>query len=463
MEGVDYSWGRPDLATMYALGVRFVCRYLAPLSGKVLSPAERRALHGAGFSIILNWENEAKDMLGGYGLGATHATEALRQADELGAPIIVPIFFSVDFDAIPADYEPIARYLDGAASVLGRPRVGVYGKADVIDALVPRYATWGWQTYAWSAGRISRKAHLLQYRNNVSLAGATVDLDRSLREPFGAWEPGMVWYKASWIPTFFDALNAIAPNRDRGTDGTIGDPAHQGSSSGHNPDDTPGSKAEREDDDQRPEVRAADASNDLRSLITMQQVINAILAYPPDRNRLIYIIHDGLIWSANNGWKPVAYPGSDKHRTHVHLSGNPNSDLDGRPWQSILNLGADMEMNDPVPGVPGLTVGVFMRDVWTNLVVTRGLTVNATGVPMRHPDDRWAQPHLLTAQTAKLDALIVAFTTLATAITDAGGSVDTAAILAGVDERLAVLAAEQRDAVADLGEGGAAQVRADAP
>ncbi len=64
-----------------------------------------------------------------------------------------------------------------------------------------------------------------------------------------------------------------------------------------------------------------------------------------------------------------------------------------------------------------------------------------------------------TAERAVIDQL-------AAAITKGGGSVDTAAILAGVDERLAALAAAQtvevRDAVADLGEGGAAQVRLDA-
>jgi hypothetical protein len=56
--------------------------------------------------------------------------------------------------------------------------------------------------------------------------------------------------------------------------------------------------------------------------------------------------------------------------------------------------------------------------------------------------------------------------TLAGVINSGGGSVDTAGILAGLDERLAAFAEEQaaemRDAVADLGEGGAAQVRADA-
>ena len=78
-----------------------------------------------------------------------------------------------------------------------------------------------------------------------------------------------------------------------------------------------------------------------------------------------------------------------------------------------------------------------------------------------------------TAFSLILDQLtsvrVVALTTvierLAGALAGAGGSIDTAAILAGVDERLAELAeklaAEQRDAVADLGEGGAAQVRAD--
>lgn len=454
MEGVDYSWGRPDLATMWALGVRFVCRYLAPLSGKVLSPSERSALHAAGFSIVLNWENEAKDMLSGYGLGATHATEALRQAEELGAPITVPIFFSVDFDALPADLEPVARYLDGAASILGHGRVGVYGKADVIDALVPKYATYGWQTYAWSYGRMSRKAHLLQYRNNVSMAGATVDLDRSLQEPFGAWEPGMVWYKASWIPAFFSALDAIAPNRDRGTDGTIGDLAHSTGSSGHNPDDTPGVTAERQDDDTRPEVRAADAGMMLRSPITMQQVVDAILAYPPDRNRLIYIIYDGYIWSATNGWKRAPYTGSDKHRTHVHLSGNPNSDLDDRPWQSILNLGADMAfMDDPNAAELAWRVDAL----FAALPGTRGGTYAGKPGGVNQMFVR------LVALENKLDGLIAAFTVLATAITDAGGDVDVAVLMAQIDERLSILAAEQRDAVADLGEGGAAQVRADAP
>lgn len=70
----------------------------------------------------------------------------------------------------------------------------------------------------------------------------------------------------------------------------------------------------------------------------------------------------------------------------------------------------------------------------------------------------------LTALSTGLTALKAVIDQLAAVITKGGGTVDTAAILAGVDERLAHLAeaqtAEIRDAVADGLEGGSTQVRA---
>jgi hypothetical protein len=150
----------------------------------------------------------------------------------------------------------------------------------------------------------------------------------------------MVWHKAKWIDPFFAALNERFPERSRGTDGTIGDPDHQDSPSGHNPDDTPGSKPERTDADSKPEVRAADASSSLGDpRHGMQAVVDAIVRTPADRSRLIYIIFNGSIWRAAGGWRKELYGGSDKHRTHVHLSGHPDADDDGAPWTSILTLG----------------------------------------------------------------------------------------------------------------------------
>src|ERR1700755_3427557 len=94
MEGVDYSTARPNLDQLWAAGKRFVCRYLAYLpNNKVLQVNERSALHAKGFGIVLNWEQAAGDMLKGRAKGVEHATEALRQANALGAPASVPIYF----------------------------------------------------------------------------------------------------------------------------------------------------------------------------------------------------------------------------------------------------------------------------------------------------------------------------------------------------------------------------------
>jgi hypothetical protein len=72
-------------------------------------------------------------------------------------------------------------------------------------------------------------------------------------------------------------------------------------------------------------------------------------------------------------------------------------------------------------------------------------------------------PNGLAAAVVRTEGRVVALTALLEQVLQAGGgNVDVALVLAHVDEKLEALAAETRDAVADLGEGGAAQVRADA-
>jgi hypothetical protein len=266
----------------------------------------------------------------------------------------------------------------------------------------------------------------------------------------------MAWFKAAWIDPFFSALDTIAPNRDRRTDGTIGDLAHSTGTSGHNPDDTAGVKAERTDADTRPEVRAADAGIVLRTAITMQQVVDAILAYPPDRNRLIYIIFDGYVYSAGSGWARRKYTGADPHRTHVHLSGHPDADNDGRPWQSILSLTKEDDMSE------WTFVQQSDADQWKLSQGTAGYAGQARDTALAFT---WKAADTANAKLDALTAMVAAQTTiiqtLADAVNNAGGSVDTAAILEAMDAKLAQVMREQRDAVADLGEGGAAKVRAD--
>ncbi len=150
----------------------------------------------------------------------------------------------------------------------------------------------------------------------------------------------MAWTLTTSLAALRRDLNSAFPNRDKASDGTIGDAAHQASVSGHNPDDTAGSKSEYSDADAKQEVRAYDADNDLRDPrgVDFQQVIDAILATPADRVRLAYIIHRRKIWRKRNGWRRESYTGSSPHDEHGHFSGDPAFDEDASPWTSILRF-----------------------------------------------------------------------------------------------------------------------------
>jgi hypothetical protein len=155
------------------------------------------------------------------------------------------------------------------------------------------------------------------------------------------------WVKAAWINPLFAAFDTRFPNRTKGSDGTIGDPAHAAGVSGHNPDDTPGVTAERQDADNIPEVRAGDVTNDLRDPdgYTMWDCVQAVLHGPADElNCLIYMICDGYIWRADNGWRQEKYNGTDQHWGHGHFSGHPDADGKVVRWTSIINLGKDGDM-----------------------------------------------------------------------------------------------------------------------
>jgi len=185
--GFDYSWARPSASFLRSNGVQFVCRYLSWLpNGKVIQKAEYDFLMGLGIAVVLNWEYYADDMIRGanhYADGQVHAREAERQRKAMGAPA-APIYFSADFDAQPRHQGAINSYLDGVASVIGRDRVGIYASYYVVErTLAAGKATWAWQTYAWSYGNVSSRAHLYQYQNGV--LGGNYDRCRSLKDNFG--------------------------------------------------------------------------------------------------------------------------------------------------------------------------------------------------------------------------------------------------------------------------------------
>lgn len=190
--GVDYAWARPSMAALHRAGAKFVCRYLSnDTTGKNLTRAEADRLTEAGLWIVVVWETTASRALDGRAAGEKDAKRAAEQAAACGMPGDRPIFFAVDFDATGAQQDEIHAYLDGAAGVLGRERIGLYaGYGPMKRAYDAGKITYGWQTYAWSGGRWDARAGLQQYRNEVKLDGADVDYDRSLTADFGQWRVG---------------------------------------------------------------------------------------------------------------------------------------------------------------------------------------------------------------------------------------------------------------------------------
>jgi hypothetical protein len=193
-EGVDYAF--PVSATdLAAAGKHFAMRYVGPGSDqKHLHPSERDALWQAGLSLVLLAEGSSRDALLGNSMGVEHATSAAAGAKALGAPDTVPIYFAIDFDVTSVQWPTVADYLHGCASVIGLDRVGIYASIWGLKwAALGKTATWFFQAFApaWSGGTNGTAwpyAHVVQYRNNVALAGGTVDLCRTQVDVYGQWD-----------------------------------------------------------------------------------------------------------------------------------------------------------------------------------------------------------------------------------------------------------------------------------
>jgi hypothetical protein len=157
-----------------------------------------------------------------------------------------------------------------------------------------------------------------------------------------------------------DEFDVAFPNRERTSDGTIGDAAHQKEVSDHNPDDTPGVRVGGSDSDHVAEVHARDVTSALNAPgWTMARVTDIIRARHKSGAdaRLLYIICDRRIASVTSGWDWVAYSGSDPHQVHAHFSfrygsgnGPANPENDTRPWGIVAAVTAAREEDDMATG-----------------------------------------------------------------------------------------------------------------
>ena len=117
-------------------------------------------------------------------------------------------------------------------------------------------------------------------------------------------------------------INTKYPNRDKRSDGWIGDTAHNARKSDHNP-------------DKQGWVRAIDIDSDLvkgsskESWLLAEQI--KTIALKGDK-RISYVIHQHRIASPRQKWAWRVYKGANPHVSHIHISFDKSGDLNGKAF-----------------------------------------------------------------------------------------------------------------------------------
>lgn len=229
------------------------------------------------------------------------------------------------------------------------------------------------------------------------------------------------WYLNPALTRFRAAVDVAWPNRDRASDGTIGNEAHQATVSDHNPD--------------------PDGSVDAWDMDVDGVPVEHLKTVFQSHESALYWIHNDQIARRAGGWKREPYanyagPVRNRHERHVHWNTRQSHENSTAPWEV-----------DDMPTVD---------EIWAKQYRDR----------LKNPDGSETSTVGELLMAARVDAFRARAEAAAIRVALDGivsGDADTAAILAGMDERLAALrtqlGADTRDTVADGLEGGATAVR----
>lgn len=175
----------------------------------------------------------------------------------------------------------------------------------------------------------------------------------------------MSWTVAEPLRQLDREIDAAYPNRSTRSDGFIGDAAHRGRGSAHNP-------------DHNGIVRAGDWTSTDTAGRQIPGFGAEILEAAKKHPSALLVIHQGKIWSRNHGWRERKYSGSNPHSTHVHVSLLNNVEgsftakqladaaSSTRAWG--IGSGVDAPAPMPPPGLPstgaaGKTVAQMAAEV----------------------------------------------------------------------------------------------------
>jgi hypothetical protein len=152
------------------------------------------------------------------------------------------------------------------------------------------------------------------------------------------------WIVVPSLKKLLAEFNEVSPNRDKGSDGTIGDTSHQSSgTSDHLPDEDYSALRDK-DADKINEVHALDidSTGPWPDSGWFDRTVKKLIAEekrrwldPNDMCRLHYIIWNRYIYETENDFAARPYTGtSDPHTGHAHFSARyeTRAENDTRPW-----------------------------------------------------------------------------------------------------------------------------------
>jgi len=137
-------------------------------------------------------------------------------------------------------------------------------------------------------------------------------------------------------------IDAAAPGRSKKSDGFIGDTAHQGTVSDHNPETISGNPPRQ--------VDAADITHDPARGADMHRVAEALRASRDAR--ISYVIWTRRIFYGRGGplpWLWHSYTGKNPHASHLHISVRDDTHDQDHPWS--IGIGGTMALTPAQPEI----------------------------------------------------------------------------------------------------------------
>ncbi len=162
----------------------FVGRYVSQTAGKCVTPTEVALYHSSQHPLILVYEDNATDALGGVQVGAEKARVAIPVLESIAWPTSRPVHFAVDFSILSYQWPTVLACVQAFAKGIGRPEA-IYGDVNA--------CTWAGQApirYQWQWGQGVAPGRTIWQGQSSTLYGQPVDPDTALAPDYGQtpWE-----------------------------------------------------------------------------------------------------------------------------------------------------------------------------------------------------------------------------------------------------------------------------------